>query len=387
MPNVDIIEFMRSQQEGLAAAEAVSDPSARRDALCYRAAAYLLAAAAAAEQSAQTDADGLSADGLSADGLSNDAAVLAQRPSFRETMARHESAFLRDMREGRFDRMGEALLETRESLRQRCAATFATPPYAAQSRLETLELAAGALEDIDGIEPSSGAAYEKARYAICHARDTLRAGGLPGWEDNLEIVERVRDYFGDGANALPGADGGRGEELLRAAACVAGGTRELRALCDTVNRARGAEYVSPSTLAAPYFPEDGTLGAVMEQTAEAAAREGTFTEKTCRAAFCTYLAAALLARRMPAGLDTALTEQTADALRRDARRLGKSGELMGMLRRAEREPERRDALLAGMGAYGELGSQIDRALAERRVERAREREKTPMQPERTPVQP
>lgn len=383
MPDVTILEFMRAQQESLVEAEAIPDPSERRNALCYRAAAYLLAAAAAAERGAEAQTD--------ADALSNDAAALAQRPSFRESLARNEGAMLRDMREGRFDRMGETLLQTRESLRERCARDFATPPYAAQSRLQTLELAAGAMEDIDAAEPPSGAAYEKARYAVCRARDTLRAGGLPGWEDNLEIVACVRDYFGVEKNALPGADGGRGEELLRAAACVAGGTKELRALCDTVNRARfaepdGADYVTPSSLAAPYFPEEGTLGAVMEQTAEAAAREGTFTEKTCRAAFCTYLAAALMARKMPAGLETALTEQTADALKRDARRLGGSGELMGMLRCAEREPERRDALLAGMGAYGELGSQIDRALAERRMERVREREKTPAQPERTQPQ-
>ena len=385
MPNVDITEFMRAQQESLAAAEAIADPTERRDALCYRAAAYLLAAAAAAERGAEARTD--------ADALSNDAAALVQRPSFRESLARNEGAMLRDMREGRFDRMGETLLRTREAQRKKYASRFSTPPYAAESRLETMDRVLDTLELIDMDEPApAGAAYEKARFAIYSAREKLSAHGVPSWEDNLEVLDCVRDYFAEGNNALPGANGGRGEELLRAAACAAGGTREFQALCDAVNRARGAkpesaDYVSPSEPASPYLPEEGTLGALMEQTAEAAVKEGTFTSKDCRAAFCTYLAAALMARRMPAGLETALTEETAGAVRQDARRLGQSGELMGLLRQSEREPARRDALLAGMSAYGELGSGVDRALVERREERLRERsqekEKARTQPERT----
>ena len=46
-----------------------------------------------------------------------------------------------------------------------------------------------------------------------------------------------------------------------------------------------------------------------------------------------------------------------------------------MLRDAERDGAKRDALLSGMSAYGELGSGVDHALAERRAEKRRELEK------------
>ena len=362
---------MLEQQALLAEAEASTESAERREAVAYRAAAYFLASARAAQGEAR-------ADGAA---LSNDASALSQRPSFRAALAKHGDTFLRDAREGRFDRMGETLLAAREALRRKHGARFATPGYAVAGRLQAMDRAAETLEEIDAADPApQSPAYLKARYAAEIARERLRRGEAPSWEDNLEILERVGDYFAAEGNALPGANGGRGEELLRAAACAAGHTKEFQTLCEQVNKARGAkrgdkDFVSAEAFAEPYFPEEGTLGAVMEQTAEAAAKEGTFRSRDCRAAFCTYLAAALLARRTGAGLETPFAGENAEAVRQDALRLGQSGALMGMLRDAERDGAKRDALLSGMSAYGELGSGVDHALAERRAEKRRELEK------------